>query len=247
MLFFICIKNKIMQTRTITFLFLTLFFIGSCKSPYNASEENSSVRHPEIKIQAGGNTGGMTENTDIANEPGAGVDAFSGATQTGFNLGARIAVPVKNNAVETGIDIMHNRQTFTYNDPEHGFIGKRDLGLTQLMLPLTWNFGIINHPKHGRQLELKFGPVIQYNMLEVSGSGVRLPEYDLKRFSAGFSFGLAATPVVLKNGSRLGFYVEGYRGSQIYEDFYNQSGFEEPGSSFVKFGIIYQFNNFSLK
>jgi hypothetical protein len=236
-----------MQTRTITFLILTLFVIGSCKSPFKASEDTSSSNSLELKVQAGGNTGGITENTDIANEPGAGVDAFSGATQTGFNLGARIAVPVKNNAVETGIDIMHNRQIFTYNDPEHDFLGKRDLGLTQLMLPLTWNFGIISHPQHGRQLELKFGPVIQYNMLYVYDSGSRLPDYDLNIFSTGFSAGLTATPLVFNNGSKLGFYIEGYRGSQIYEDFYNQSGFEEPGSSFAKFGIVYQFKSFSFK
>lgn len=236
-----------MQARTITFLVLTLFVTVSCKSPFNASGDTSSSMRPELKVQAGVNTGGITENKDIGNEPGAGVDAFSGATQTGFNLGARIAVPIGNNAVETGIDIMHNRQTFTYNDPEHDFTGTRDLGLTQLMLPLTWNFGIISHPQHGRQLELKFGPVIQYNMLDISDSGTRLPAYDLNRFSAGFSLGLAATPITFNNGSRLGFYVEGYKGSQIYEDFYNQSGFEEPGSSFAKFGIVYQFKNFSSK
>lgn len=236
-----------MQTRTITILVLTLFFIGSCKSPFKASEDASSWNSLELKVQAGGNKGGITENTDIANEPGAGVDAFSGATQTGFNLGARIALPVKSNAVETGIDIMHNRQTFTYNDPEHDFLGIRDLGLTQLMMPLTWNFGIINHPQNGRQLELKFGPVIQYNVLDVSDPGARLPDYDFNSFSAGLSAGLAASPLVFNNGSKLGFYIECYRGSQIYKDFYNQSGFEEPGSSFAKFGIVYQFKNLRLK
>ncbi|WP_291862789.1 hypothetical protein [Marinilabilia sp.] len=236
-----------MQTRTITGLLLTLFVIGSCKSPLKTSQDNSSSKRLELKIQAGGNVGGIIENTDIVNEPGAEVDAFSGATKTGFNLGARIAVPIKNNAVETGIDIMNSPQTFTYTDPEHGFHGERDLGLTQLMLPLTWNFGLINHPQHGRQLELKVGPVIQYNMLDVSDSGDRLPEYDLNRFSSGFSLGMAATPFVFKNGSRLGFYVEGYKGSQIYEDFYNQSGFKETGSSFAKFGITYQFKGSGFK
>ncbi|MGM0376085.1 MAG: hypothetical protein ACQEQ0_04880 [Bacteroidota bacterium] len=230
-----------MQTRTIASLLLLLLSIGSCRAPYGTGRETSLPHDAEFKIQAGTNKGGITENTDIVNEPGTHVDAFSGATQRGFNLGAKVAVPIKTNAVESGIDFMYNGQTFTYNDPEYGFHGERDLKLTQLMMPLTWNFGIIAHPQYGRQLELKLGPILQYNILNTSDSGHHLPEYELNKFSAGFSVGLAATPLTFDNGSKLGVYIEGYRGSQIYEDFYNQSGFEEPGSSFAKFGIVYQF------
>ena len=51
-------------------------------------------------------------------------------------------------------------------------------------------------------------------------------------FSGGVTLGLAAFPVSFDNGSRLGLYVDRYRGSQIYKDFYNQPEFEVPGSSY---------------
>lgn len=56
-------------------------------------------------------------------------------------------------------------------------------------------------------------------------------------FVIGGLFGISAYPVRFGNGSKLGFYVDAYRGSQIYEDYYNQKVFETPGSNFVKGGI----------
>ena len=60
-------------------------------------------------------------------------------------------------------------------------------------------------------------------------------------FVIGGLFGISAYPVRFGNGSKLGFYVDAYRGSQIYEDYYNQKVFETPGSNFVKGGIRYRF------
>lgn len=60
-------------------------------------------------------------------------------------------------------------------------------------------------------------------------------------FFIGGLLGISAYPVRFGNGSKLGIYIDVYRGSQIYEDYYNQKVFETPGSSFVKGGIWYRF------
>ena len=68
-----------------------------------------------------------------------------------------------------------------------------------------------------------------------------LPEYEINKWSNGALFGISAYPVKFSNGSKLGFYLDAYRGSQIYEDYYNLKSFEMPGSSFIKYGVRYRF------
>jgi len=232
-----------MQKRAVHIkLFVFLSLIG-CKSSLSTSKDKTSAQNLEFNIQIGTNSGGVVENTDLENGPGVAVDAFSGATKTGFNAGASLGIPIKKNAIQTGMDFMYNHQTFTYNDSENGFIGSRDLALSQIMLPVTWNFGLLNHPEHGRQIELKLGPVLQYNILSVSDNTNTLPVFNHNKFSAGFSLGFSAFPFSFENSSKLGFSLEVYRGGQIYDDYYNRSQFEMPGSSFAKFELVYHFSN----
>lgn len=203
-----------------------------------------SVSKTKTSFQVGVNHGGIVENTDMSIIPGvitppeATVDAFTGATQTGFHAGFHVNQTVGKNEIETGLDYMFSHHTFNYIDTGNRYIGVRRIGLSQLILPLTYNF--VLSPKAG--LQLKLGLAVQYNLAYESNVTVfNLPDYQIHRISYGPTLGITATPFKFKNGSRLGIYADIYRGSQIYEDFYNQSGFEMPGSGYLKAGIRYQF------
>jgi hypothetical protein len=63
-----------------------------------------------------------------------------------------------------------------------------------------------------------------------------LPDYSINKFTAGFSAGLSGTPYKLSNGASLGLYVDVYRGSKAYDDFYNSKVYKMPATSYVKFG-----------
>ncbi len=214
-------------------------FVTSC-STQTVTTENSDWK-PTYRVQLGTNKGGIVENTDLTVIPNTQVDAYSGATSKGVNASAKVILPLKRNAIETGVDFMYNGQTFSYNDSENGFNGERNLGVSQLMVPITYSIGFFKS-KHSEGLfQIKLGYVAQFNYVNVSNTEGNLPTYTTKVFSNGATFGISSTPFKLKNGSKLGFYLDSYRGSQIYEDFYNRTDFEMPGTAFVKYGIIYQF------
>ena len=203
-----------------------------------------STAKQKISFQSGVNQGGIVENTDMGVVSGvstpaeATVDAFTGATQTGFNAGVHLNQPVGKNELETGLDYMYNHHTFNYIDIGNRFIGVRRIGLSQIIVPLTYNF-VVNS---NIDLQLKFGLAVQYNLVNVKDVTVfSLPEYNIHRFSAGPTVGVSAFPVHFSNGNKLGLYFDMYRGSQIYEDYYNQTTFEMPGSAYMKCGLKYQF------
>ena len=142
--------------------------------------------------------------------------------------------------VETGIDYMYNHQTFKYIDAGNMYVGVRELNVSQVILPLTYNLTLFRKLLPEADIQLKAGYLGQFNFITTEGYGI-LPDYSLKRFSNGATAGISALPFKFENGSRLGFYFDVYRGSRIYTDFYNQTGFEMPGSSFMKFGVKFQF------
>jgi hypothetical protein len=224
------------KMKKITLCFLIAILFGC-----TVTKEGEKWR-PHYRAQLGLNKGGITENTDFSNTPGIAVDAFSGATKTGFNASGHVLLPLRKNTIETGVDYMHNNQTFTFNDNANGYKGSRKIGSSQLMIPVTYNFGLLRRHNPYGDLQIRVGYLIQLNLFKVSNSGVTLTDYSLKHFSSGLVFGVSATPFHLSNGNSLGFYLDGYRGSKIYDDFYNSSVYEMPGSSFMKFGVIYQFS-----
>ena len=197
--------------------------------------------HPYYRVQAGLNKGGITENTDFSKTTDIQPDAFSGATKTGFNASGHVVLPLKRNAIETGVDYMYNNQTFRINDISNGYNGSRKIGTSQVMLPITYNFNLFKKSNPLGSLQLKVGYLMQFNMFSVSNNGSSLTDYTTKGFSSGLTVGISLTPFQFENGNRLGFYFDGYRGTKIYDDFYNSSVYEMPGSSFMKFGVIYQF------
>ncbi len=227
-----------MQRIKILAALIALGAIGCAPKNLNYPSEQCK---PLYRIQVGLNKGGVVENTDLAVIPNTEVDAYSGATSKGFNASGKAVIPLKKNAIETGVDFMYNGQTFSYNDSENGFNGERNLGVSQLMVPVTYSIGFIKS-KHSEGLfQVKLGYVAQFNFVNVSNTEGNLPTYSTKVFSNGATFGISSTPFKLGNGSKLGFYIDGYRGTQAYEDFYNRTDFEMPGTAFIKYGIIYQF------
>ena len=220
---------------------LCLIAINSCST----SQQTGADKKLKFSIQTGVNLGGITENTDMTVVPSAEappeatVDAFSGATHTGVNVGIHINKPLKYNHVETGIDYMYNQQTFTYTDAGNMYIGVRELSTYQIMFPLTYNFVLFRKLLPNASIQLKIGYLGQLNFVSTSSTGI-LPEYSINRWSNGATFGISAYLFQFNNGSKLGMYFDGYRGTQVYEDFYNQKSFEMPGSSFIKFGFKYQ-------
>jgi hypothetical protein len=228
-----------MQRKIITAVVISVFLLMGCVSQQTIKDNKkwSAI----YRIQAGTNKGGIVENTDMTVVGNAGIDAFTGATRKGVNASGKVMLPLKWNFVETGIDLMHNSQTFAYNDAANGFIGERKLGVTQFMLPITYSIGFFreNHPEG--LFQVKFGYCAQLNLLSISDGYGNMPGYSTNSFSNGATFGFSTTPFRLNNGARLGLFADAYRGTRLYEDFYNRTGFEIPGTSFIKYGIIYQF------
>jgi hypothetical protein len=233
-----------MKKIAVLFIWSSLLIIFDSCSVQN---QLSSEKRLKFSLLTGGNIGGITENTDMSVVPGvkvpeeATVDAFSGATRIGFNVGIRANMPLKRNEIETGADYMYNHQTFTYIDAGNKYIGVRELHVSQLMLPVAYNLGLFKKQMPEEELQVKVGLIGQVNFISGTGTGI-LPDYSVIPFSTGPTLGVSVLPFHFDNGNKLGVYFDIYRGTQIYKDFYNQPSYEMPGSSFIKFGLKYQFH-----
>ncbi len=222
---------------------ISLLLIWGCTSTLETANPNSGL-NPQLRLEGGYAKGGITENTDMeAIASDVPVDAFSGATNPGFYAGVHATESFRKNAIEAGIDFIHNSQTFSYNDDLNGFNGERKIGVSQLNLPVTYNLRLFSSRQKENLLSVKLGFVAQYNMLNVQDDNPTLPDYSHDKFSNGLTFGVEFFPFHFGIGDALGIRVDGYRGSQTYSDFYNQSSMEIPGTSYIKTGIIYQFNH----
>ncbi len=230
-------KTIIIKLQAVVLVCLFL----SCSILEKVSTEKKTI----VSLQMGSNKGGITENTDMTVVQGvkvpseASVDAYTGATQPGFNVGVHLNHKLKKNQIETGLDYMYNHQTFTYIDAGNNYIGVRELYVSQLMLPVTYNLGLFAKQMPEAELQVRVGLIGQVNFISGNGTGI-LPDYSVIPFSAGPTFGVSFLPFRFRNGDKLGIYCDIYRGSQIYKDFYNKPDYEMPGSSFVKFGLKYQ-------
>lgn len=204
-----------------------------------------SQRDLKLSVLAGLNKGGITENTDLSIVPNVNttndnqVDAYSGATRTGMDIGIHMNKPLKYGEIESGLDYMFNSQTFTYTDDVNLYNGSRKLSVSQFMIPISYNFILFKKLLPTSDIQLKLGYLAQINFVTGEDNGI-LPDYTINHFSNGAVFGISAYPIKFKNGYKLGFYADAYRGSQFYEDYYNQNSFEVPGSSFIKVGLRFQ-------
>lgn len=219
-------------------LFTLLLLLGGCSVSSKTSAPEK--RKPIYRVQFGSNKGGIVENNDLSVISHAEVDAFTGATKSGLNASGKVLLPLKYNWVESGIEIMSNKQVLTYNDHQNSFIGERSLALTQFMVPLTYSIGFFRKNTPEGLIHLKVGYLAQFNYFQLTNTG-QIPDYSTKAFSGGAVMGLSTTPFRLNNGSRIGLFIDAYRGSPAYHDFYNQPEFEMPATAFLKYGIIFQF------
>lgn len=232
-----------MKTNIFLFTITLLLFIAGACAPLSEFESRSKTT---FSIYAGANVGGITENTDISVVPDAQappeaiVDAFTGATHTGVNAGFHVSRRLGRLELESGLDYMYNYQSFNYIDAGNFYMGQRNLDVSQLMIPATLNIPLLHSLLPATDLRFKLGYLGQINMVKVDDMGI-LPDYSLNGWSGGLTAGLSAYPFHFGNGSQLGMYLDVYRGSRIYEDYYNQPEFEMPGSSFVKMGLTYKF------
>lgn len=205
----------------------------------------------KVSLHGGYARGGIIENTDLSLVPNARptpestVDAYTGATIGGPTVAVHINKALRFGELETGLDYMYNHQSFSYADQGNMYIGVRKLDVHQFMIPLTYNIVLFRRNFPHADIMLKLGVLGQYNLVGIQDAGLTaLPYYSLNKWSGGATFGIAAYPVMFSNGSKLGFYVDAYRGSRIYTDYYNQLDFEMPGSGFIKVGLKYQFKKF---
>lgn len=217
-----------------------LMFLAGCIGSSKFEKSDAEQWKPVYLLQAGVNNGGITENTDFSTTPDVKVDAFTGASKIGANIGAHVKLPIRKNAIESGIDFMYNAQTFTYADPDRAYVGTRKLGTSQLMIPLTYNIGLFRQSYYSSLIYLKVGYLAQFNFYSIKNDG-QLPPYSTKFYSGGFTAGISSTPFKLKNGASLGMYLDVYRGSKAFDDFYNSKLYDMPATSFYKIGFIYQF------
>jgi hypothetical protein len=199
----------------------------------------------QVSVRAGLYQGGIVENTDMIRVPNlntAGmndVDAFTGATHTGMNLGIHVLQNLKYGGIETGADVMTNKQVFSYDDLNNGFTGTREFSLTQCSIPLTYSMELFKKRFPQAHFRMKAGYLAQWNIGAVKEKGI-LPDYIIHQFSGGALLGFSLDILTLPNGSKTGLFLYFYRGSRIYTDFYNQENFEMPGSAFIRYGISYQ-------
>ncbi|HQN94252.1 MAG TPA: hypothetical protein PLQ09_09030 [Prolixibacteraceae bacterium] len=225
--------------KTQSFLFATLIALSGCASSQKATEAYQN-RKVKFGVEAGANHGGIVENRDLQQIENMPVDGFTGATKIGFHAGGHATIPLGRNDIQAGINYMFSPQTFTYNDAVHGYNGTRTVSLSQLSIPLTYNINLFKRWLAPGTVAVKLGGVLQYNLPKVSNSGT-VTEYSMNKFSGGAQFGISALPFRFKNGSRLGTSFDFYKGSQIFEDFYNKKEYQMPTSSYMKLSIIYQF------
>lgn len=167
-----------MQKNYLVTLLTSLLVIGACSNKTTTS--NSSRLQIRYRIQAGANKGGITENTNLKLVEGASIDAFSGATRTGINVGARAIIPLKRNSIETGLDYMYNNQTFTYSDVTNGYEGTRKVNLSQIMLPVTYSIPLFRKRLEGGLFQVKLGYLAQINIYGIKSSNANLPKYSTK-------------------------------------------------------------------
>ncbi len=200
----------------------------SCATTSDVEKEKVGVSYD---IRAGAGWGGIIEDTQV--------DAVTGATNLGFTAGIHPAINIHGYVVETGIDVQTYSQSFTYNDPDAGFDGKRDFSLTELSIPLTYNFQFFNNSDLESIVQVRLGLTAGYIISDKITNNGTVPEYTLDNFSIGPTLGLTAIPFKLSDNMRLGFYFDLTRASEVYKDIYIT---EDSGDmSSLRLGLFVKF------
>lgn len=199
----------------------------------SASTTKSTEDDPKLKIaynfHAGSSWGGIIEDGTI--------DAVSGATKFGLNLGVHPTFDINGRMLETGLDYIQYNQSFTYQDAETGYDGVRNLNYGELRVPLTYNFQLFRDENNEGILQLKLGFSAGYRIHEKIEHSGSTPNFSFDKFSIGPSFGIAVIPFNISDNYKLGFYVDFMRGSKVYSDDYTEVN-DSGQLSNLKFGLM---------
>ena len=208
----------------------TLCLLMGCST--TSKVENSKQNIITYNIQVGTSWGGIIEDTKI--------DAVTGATSSSINFGFHPEFNILDKNIETGIDFLYYKQSFTYLDNVEGFDGKREFRFAELRVPLTYNFQLFKNEYSEGRLLIKLGLSAGYRVYENIEQIGTVPDYTFDEFSIGPTLGLSTTPFTINNKLKLGFYLDLVRGSKVYEDPYITT--DEVGNmSNMKFGILLKF------
>lgn len=220
--------------KAITILIICITCL-SCAGSLGLNEQAN------LKVHAGVNYGGIIENTDLSAVDNVPVDAYSGATSLGFSMGARYSYPLKKHGIQTGLDLLGNKNAFTYSDDINGYDGSRDLFTTQLRIPLLFSLHLIKDDLGSPLIKLNMGLSGGLVFCSETRAEGNIPSYEVNNFSLGPALGFEIHPLELKNKASLGFSFELSRSFQeTYVDFYQQG--DMPGASYLRLGLIYGFS-----
>ena len=215
-----------MKSNLLIALFAILLL--GCATTSDVEKKEVSVSYD---VRAGAGWGGIIEDTQV--------DAVTGATNLGLTAGIHPSINIHGHVVETGVDIQTYSQSFTYNDTEAGYAGKRDFNLTELSIPLTYNFQFFNNADMESIVQVRLGLTAGYIISnKITDSGT-VPDYTLNSFSIGPTLGITAIPFKLSDNIRLGLYFDLTRASQVYEEIYIS---EDSGDmSSLRLGLFLKF------
>lgn len=210
---------------------LTVFASGLGQSPFE---------QPEYKYSflLGINGGGMVENSELKGLKGAtGADAITGATKLQITVGVHRNFKILGQWFETGFDFLDFDHSIDYNLPSFHRHGSIRFSFQQIRLPIRYKLQIYNNQYTEKNVTVNFGLSFGYSLFKEEHSTGNMPHYSIRQTDWGPSLGLVIFPfssTYLKNG---GFFVDAYRGSQIFDDpFHKASGV--GNNSYLKFGFI---------
>jgi len=193
-----------------------------------------------ISILAGYSAGGLVENTEMSGIDGVSdIDSISGASKILYNAGIHTEINIKGHSIETGLDYICFDQSVGYKLPSLLVTGNRDFNFHQLRFPITYNFHLLKKAQNYSKLILKGGMSIGYTFSKLVTENGNVPDYTFTNWDYGPTLGVAVYPFLFKQNYRVGFYLDFYRGSQIYDDIYHESE-GMGGHSFMKLGVSVQ-------
>ena len=192
-----------MKKLSILYIVLLLLAMTSCSFTQRARE---SKPDPSLRLYGGIQEGGIIENTDLSTIGDISPDAFSGATYAGFHSGIHYEYFTRAFSIETGLDVIGNKQSFIYSDIINNHMGERQLFSTQLRVPLTVNFRLLKRKNPEGIVKFKLGISPGISMIKQLSTEGALPDYSTGTFTLGPAMAIELSPFKINNTYNPGIY-----------------------------------------
>lgn len=217
-----------MKFKLVIVLWLVLFLLSACRTSRNYRTD-VPLYNWDLSVKGGGNWGGFIESTEV--------DAVSGATKTGLDIGIRGEYNIRRHGVESGADYLTFEQKIEYNDPANDYYGAFETKYRILHVPATFNLNLLRSGSLNPVLTLKAGVAMDFLLDEkIERVGVT-PDHELKSFSFGPTLGLLVTPIHIDRFSA-GAYFDVFRGSGIFEENVYHSGSGLGCMTHMQYGVM---------